>query len=128
MTRALFIMKSAFFRRGQKSRGMTYSDTSEGIPLKLNMLKLSSQQQMTPQILLCLCLLNELVYKCHLAASSQTFSSHLVRLGSTCGLVGRWIVLSCADYLVFLGRIITAIDISCVSEGATNLVSSRYLS
>ena len=39
---------------------MTHSDTSEGVPSKLNMLKLLSQQQVTPQILLCLCLMNEL--------------------------------------------------------------------
>jgi len=36
---------------------MTHSDTSEGVPLKLNILKLLSQQQMTPQILLCLCIM-----------------------------------------------------------------------
>jgi len=37
--------------------------------------------------------------------------------------------LSGAGYIeVFLGRIITAKDVSCVSEGATNLGRSWYLS
>jgi hypothetical protein len=69
-----------------------------------------------------------IVYKCHLAASSQT-SSHLVRLGSLRGLVDGWIGLSGAGYIeVFLWRLITAKDVSCVSEDATSLDRSQYLS